>query len=473
LVSGNEELRVAISFMKNVESQFPNGEIFIVGGVPRDIITGHEVDDVDLATNIPFEDLVEAGFDMVNISKSDSQPVFKVNIEGQSLDLAQFRADSAGNVGRHSNVSTIVSTFMTDTNRRDITVNALGLSAAGVILDFQDGITDIEDGIIRTVGDPLERFEEDATRILRVARFAAKMEFDIDPDTFEAMVISRGLLLDSSLISPESISKEFFKAAKSGPTLRRFIEHLLGTGILRDILPELTSMEDMWHSTEFHPEARGNVLGHILECLSMSPSTNPVINLAVLFHDFGKAVTQEFKVEGELPSSFKGHEGAGVPIVQSVFDRLKFNELTAQDKKCILFAVDKHMLIHNLPNFNIKTLTKLINDPCWEVLKGVGLADEASRKGLFSQDEFNKKIEDAEGKVAKLGDADALRIKIKKNIDGKILMDWFPILKETPSMIGNILIPMQDFVLFKLNADQQITQEELKSMALYFLKNTG
>lgn len=465
-LQASEELRVSVELMRKLKEQFPHNDIFIVGGVPRDLIMGDNVDDVDLATNIPFKKLEERGYELRNISKSDSQPVYKINFKGYSLDLAQFRKDSKGAIGRNSNISTIVNDFKSDTDRRDLTINSLGLNELGEIVDYQNGLHDLENKIIRTVGKAHDRFMEDATRILRVARFAAKMGFKIEPSTREAMIQLKNILhTDSKFISSESIAKEFYKAAKTGPTLKRFIEHLLDTRIAHDILPELTAMEDMWHDTEHHPEADGNVLGHILECLQVSPFTNPVINLAVLFHDFGKAVTQELKQAGHKASRFHGHEGAGVPIVKAIFDRLKFNEISAQEKKCILNAVEKHMLIHNLTELNIKTLAKLVNDPCWNLLKSVAFCDEASRTGKFNKKEFLNKISKAENQIKQLGDADTLRLKIKNIIDGSKLLEWFPELKSNPKNIGKILPILQDHALTRLNNGITPTDEELFELA--------
>ena len=465
----SEELRVAVDLMRRIKKDFP-GEIYIVGGVPRDILMGSEVDDVDLATNIPFEELSQK-YELKNISKNDSQPVYKINFKGYSLDLAQFRKDSEGAIGRNDNVSTIVSDFETDTKRRDLTINSFGLNENGQIVDYQGGMEDLKNKIIRTVGNPKDRFMEDATRILRVARFAGKMGFEIDSETKTAMGELKKILQDPKMISQESIAKEFYKAAKSGTSLRKFIEHLLDTRIAHDILPELTAMEDMWHDTEHHPEAEGNVLGHILECLSASKSKDPIVNLAILFHDFGKAVTQAFKKHGERASSYHGHEGAGVPIVQAIFDRLKFNVVSAQEKKHILYAVEKHMLIHNLPQLNIKTLAKVVNSPGWDILKQVAYADEASRHGKFNAEEFEERVSAAERNVSKLGNAEELRKKIKEIIDGKKLMGWFDDLKQNPQKIGKVLPKLKDYVLQELNSGQTPSDDILYKMASEILYN--
>jgi len=306
-------------------------------------------------------------------------------------------------------------------------------------------LKDLQNKIIRAVGDAKTRFEEDATRILRVFRFAAKMDFDIDPETLQAAKDLKHLLQDSSLISQESISQEMYKAAKSGKTLSNFLYKLQDAGILHDILPEFTDMDGFDHDPKHHPEGESQVLGHIHECLKASPYTDPVINLAVLFHDFGKATTRGTKDNGY--SSYHGHEGAGVPIVENIFKRLRFAKLGPNDKKNILSAVAKHMLIHNLDNLNIKTLRKLIHDPSWETVKAVGYCDEASRGlGLFNPTEFSDKVERAEGKVNSVGGAEELKKQVSSVVDGNKLLTWFPQFQKDRKQIGIYLPKLQDWI---------------------------
>lgn len=461
-LSINDELRTSVELMKEIKQLFPNKEIYIVGGVPRDLLLGIPVDDVDLATNIPFDELSKH-FELRDISKAGSQPVHKLNYKGFSFDLAQFRKDSKTH-GRANNVSTLTNSFKDDTDRRDLSQNAMGLTENGEVIDYQGGIDDMNNKVIRAVGDAKERFLEDASRILRVARFAAKAGFQIEEKTKQAVIEMKHLLLDRTVISNEAISKEFYKAAKSGQTLNNFLNTLIDVGILHDILPEFTAMDGMVHNIEHHPEGDGKVLGHIMECLKASKFNDPVINLGVLFHDFGKATTYELK-DG-YKHSYHGHEAAGVPIVEKIFKRLVFPDLSADDKQYILFAVANHMLVHGLDKLNIKSLTKIINNPGWEVLKSVSYCDEASRGApLFNEQKFNERIKNAEEKVATLGNAEQIKKKISERINGTKLMSWFPELQTNPKLIGKVLPSLQDHVLQQMNANVEVSDVELYNMA--------
>lgn len=468
-VSESEELRVALDLMKNIKSKL-KGEIYIVGGVPRDLLMGNAIDDVDLATNIPVEEL-EKHFELRNISKNDSQPVYAILWGDYVYDLAKFRTDS-GDIGRHSNVSNETDSFKVDTERRDLTINSFGLDEDGQIVDYQGGLEDLKNKIVRAVGDAKKRFLEDATRILRVFRFAAKMDFEIEENTKRAAIELKHLLQNPNAISQESISKEFFKAAKTGTTLANFLKKLQDTNILHDILPEFTAMEGFDHDPEHHPEGDSQVLGHIYECLKASPYKDPVINLAVLFHDFGKATTRGKKSNGF--SNYHGHEAAGVPIVEGIFKRLRFAELSQQDKKNILAAVDRHMLVHNLDKLNIKTLTGLIQNPAWETIKAVGYCDEASRgSGLFNAQEFQEKIIRAEQKVMNIGGSgDETRKRIKQYISGDKLMAWFPILVKDKSKFKDITAALNEYILETLNAGEEPDEMAMKTIAAGILKGS-
>lgn len=208
----------------------------------------------------------------------------------------------------------------------------------------------------------------------------------------------------------------------------------------------------------------GSVFDHIMACLEKSPYNDPVINLATLFHDCGKTTTLGFKNDGS--PNYHGHESAGVPIVSRIFERLKFGELSAQDKKSILFAVEKHMLVHSLDKLNIKNLSRLILSPEWEICKAVGYCDEASRgSGLFDEKSFWEKIQRAEEKVFKLGkSAEDLRHKIKKYVDGNRLMSWYPEIKNNPKILKPILDELQEFIINLLDKGKEPTEQEIRKI---------
>jgi tRNA nucleotidyltransferase/poly(A) polymerase len=454
----SSELRESIDLMEDVKSKF-SGDIYIVGGAARDILLGKSVQDVDLATNIPF-DILSAHYELRNISKNDSQPVFNINYRNNSYELAAFREDSE-NIGRHNNVASVTNSFEIDSKRRDITINSIGITCDGELVDYQNGINDLNNGIIRAVGDPIQRFKEDATRILRVFRFAAKLNFQIEENTLEAAKELKYLLLDRRAISVESIARELYKAAKEGKTLKGFVEYLDYINILKYILPEFTVMKGMTHNFLHHPEGGSTVIGHILECLNVSPYNDPIINLSILFHDIGKGVTRG---EKNGHSTYYGHEFAGVAIVEEIFKRLKFADISYLDKKKILDATANHMLVHNISSLKITTLAKLILTDSWENIKAVSFCDEASRGiPLFDKEIFEEKVRNAEEKVRNIAsNVQELNQKVKVFIDGEKLLNWFPDLKEDPRIIKNVLEKVKQFIIIQLHQGNSPSEDQIR-----------
>ena len=460
------EFNTALDLIGKLDEAFPGTQSLIVGGAVRDYFLNVPAHDVDIATNVPFEQLA-LYFELQDITKNtvNAQPVSIIVHCGVAFEIAQFRTDSIG-TDRKSNVATVVSTFEEDSARRDITINAIGLDCNQKIIDPQGGRQDLIRELVTCVGDPNIRFQEDATRILRVLRFAAKLNFAIHPDTLDAVIRNRGLLTDRERISPESIAKEIFKAARDGVVFARFIRLLDLTGISSLILREWIDLNGFTHDPIHHPEGGSTVQGHILECLVQGGFTNdPVTNIGIFCHDLGKAVTRGVKSNGQ--SNYHGHEGAGVPIVEALFDRLRFNDLSSGDKEDILFATEKHMLIHNLRELSTRTIARLVLAKGWNVLKQVAFADEASRgPDLFNAEEFTQRIAWAEEKVRNIAkNRDELRLRVKEHVDGNKLLEWFPELQSNRKLIAPLLEFLAEFILECIDLGEIPSQDDIRRVA--------
>jgi tRNA nucleotidyltransferase/poly(A) polymerase len=460
------EFNTALDLIGKLDEAFPGTQSLIVGGAVRDYFLNVPAHDVDIATNVPFEQLA-LYFELQDITKNtvNAQPVSIIVHCGVAFEIAQFRTDSIG-TDRKSNVATVVSTFEEDSARRDITINAIGLDRNQKIIDPQGGRQDLIRELVTCVGDPNIRFQEDATRILRVLRFAAKLNFAIHPDTLDAVIRNRGLLTDRERISPESIAKEIFKAARDGVVFARFIRLLDLMGISSLILREWIDLNGFTHDPIHHPEGGSTVQGHILECLVQGGFTNdPVTNIGIFCHDLGKAVTRGVKSNGQ--SNYHGHEGAGVPIVEALFDRLRFNDLSSGDKEDILFATEKHMLIHNLRELSTRTIARLVLAKGWNVLKQVAFADEASRgPDLFNADEFTQRIAWAEEKVRNIAkNRDELRLRVKEHVDGNKLLEWFPELQSNRKLLAPLLEFLAEFILECIDLGEIPSQDDIRRVA--------
>jgi tRNA nucleotidyltransferase/poly(A) polymerase len=460
------EFNTALDLIGKLDEAFPGTQSLIVGGAVRDYFLNVPAHDVDIATNVPFEQLA-LYFELQDITKNtvNAQPVSIIVHCGVAFEIAQFRTDSIG-TDRKSNVATVVSTFEEDSARRDITINAIGLDRNQKIIDPQGGRQDLIRELVTCVGDPNIRFQEDATRILRVLRFAAKLNFAIHPDTLDAVIRNRGLLTDRERISPESIAKEIFKAAHDGVVFARFIRLLDLMGISSLILREWIDLNGFTHDPIHHPEGGSTVQGHILECLVQGGFTNdPVTNIGIFCHDLGKAVTRGVKSNGQ--SNYHGHEGAGVPIVEALFDRLRFNDLSSGDKEDILFATEKHMLIHNLRELSTRTIARLVLAKGWNVLKQVAFADEASRgPDLFNAEEFTQRIAWAEEKVRNIAkNRDELRLRVKEHVDGNKLLEWFPELQSNRKLLAPLLEFLAEFILGCIDLGEIPSQDDIRRVA--------
>jgi len=202
-----------------------------------------------------------------------------------------------------------------DALRRDFTINALLLDpVSGEVLDFVNGRADLDAKLIRAIGDPERRFHEDHLRLLRAVRFAARLGFEIEPETFAA--IQRLAPLIHS-VSAERVRDEIARILTEGG-VRKGFELLDATGLLIEVLPEVAALKGVEQPPEYHPE--GDVWTHTL--IMLDGLRNPSIELAlgVLLHDIGKPAT--FRVAERI--RFDGHVEKGIEIAHALLTRLRF-----------------------------------------------------------------------------------------------------------------------------------------------------
>lgn len=216
-------------------------EAYLVGGCVRDMIMQRlgmsdktDIHDVDIATNMPIEQL-RHNFKTAS-NNGEAHGTILVEHDGIYFEVTQFRTDGIYSDGRHPDSVTFTKSFMEDTARRDFTINAMGLDCNGVVIDHHNGIKCLQDKVINTVGDPVERFSEDALRILRAYRFAARYKFDITPEIREAIRKTKYKLAD---IAMERVSDELKKCMSYGYTEIATMVRMMNTdGIFQIIDPK-------------------------------------------------------------------------------------------------------------------------------------------------------------------------------------------------------------------------------------------
>src|SRR6056297_456790 len=290
-------------------------EAYFVGGAVRDILMDKDPSDIDIATSATPQEVNDA-FENVKFV-GESFGVSLVTIEGETFEVATFRSEKDYEDGRHPNDVKLVKDIFSDSSRRDLTINSIYLNPINnKIVDLFEGQKDIKNKRIKFVGNPLKRIKEDNLRILRAIRFASTMNFELIYEDMEA--IRRNAFLIKN-VSNERIKMEFDKAFSKGNPAR-FISLLWSSGVLEQILPEVSELQTIEQSPKWHPE--GDVLTHTIKTLKLLKDESVILKWAALFHDLGKVSTT---VEEDAGITSKGHEKESITIAQSIMERLKFS----------------------------------------------------------------------------------------------------------------------------------------------------
>jgi poly(A) polymerase len=322
---------------------------FWVGGCVRDSLLGREPMDFDIATDaLPAH--VEKLFPRT-IPVGKKFGVMVVVQDGMQFQVATFRAEADYRDGRRPE-KIVFANARADAERRDFTVNGLFLDPCSqTIHDWVGGEKDLRAKIIRTIGSPEARFEEDYLRLLRAVRFAAQLDFAIEPATLAA-IQSRAPKL--KMTSAERIRDELLKLFMP-PHAARGLLLLRESRLLAEILPELAATVDCEQSPDFHPE--GSVFNHIVLMLQkLPPGAGPDLVWSVLLHDVAKPVTAgRDETSGKI--HFYGHEQAGAVMAEKILQRLRFpKKMIGQ----IVICVKNHMQFKDVKQMRRSTLRRLL-----------------------------------------------------------------------------------------------------------------
>lgn len=350
-------------------------EALLVGGCVRDHLLGIPSRECDVATEAVPQKLFELfgahckpvgiDFGVVLIAK-----------DGMNVDVATYRSETGYADHRHpSHVK--FATRRQDAQRRDFTINALYWDPfRDAIYDDVGGCTDIEGKILRAVGDPEKRFEEDALRVLRGLRFAATLGFSIEPATWKALCHH---VKDLPLLSPERIREELGRGFTANPA--RFLELLDQSGALDVVLPEVAAMKGVPQPPQYHPE--GDVFTHtklVLEKLPPNPS--PTLVFAALFHDIGKPVTF---TNGPDRIAFCNHDKVGAELADSICQRLRFSNT---ERERIVEMIRRHMMFISIRDMRPAKRARFLAAPTIEEELELHRADCLASHGNVDNYEF-------------------------------------------------------------------------------------
>ena len=353
-------------------------EAFLVGGCVRDLIRGVTPQDFDIVTSARPEQVQPLFSQTVPVGARFG--VVLVIEGGRPYEVATFRVETGYDDGRHPS-RVVFATVEEDVSRRDFTVNGLLMDPeTGRIIDYVDGRSDIERRLIRTIGDPDERFSEDHLRMLRAVRFTATLGFTLDPVTLAAV---RRQAASIRRISAERIREELNRILTSGRA-REGVKLLADSGLLAEILPEVLALKGVGQPPAFHPE--GDVWEHTLRMLALLHCEDGDVDLrlawAVLLHDAGKAVT---RFEDENGVHFYGHVRRGEEIAAAILQRLRFSR---EETETILALIRGHMLFMNVREMRPNRLKRFLRQPDFALHLELHRLDCLGSHGLLDNYEF-------------------------------------------------------------------------------------
>ncbi|MBP3853060.1 MAG: CCA tRNA nucleotidyltransferase [Erysipelotrichaceae bacterium] len=312
-------------------------QAYLVGGCVRDFLLGQTPSDYDVATDAHPQQIMEC-FDRCIPTGLPHGTV--TVLAGQPVEVTTFRQETEYADHRHPNAVHFVSRIQDDLARRDFTINAMAYHPKQGLVDPFGGKEDLETGIIRCVGEARQRFEEDALRLLRAHRFAARFHFQIEEQTAQAMQACQDLI---RYVSVERIRQEVMLTLQADPYQ---LEQM--TGLLKPWIPELEACLHCEQNTKYHDT---NVLHHTCRALKLLEPYEETLAYVLLIHDLAKPAC---KTHTDGQDHFKGHPKAGMEIAQRLCREWK---LTRQQQKWIPLLVRYH-------DSRIREKDKFIKDFC-------------------------------------------------------------------------------------------------------------
>ena len=304
-------------------------EAYAVGGCVRDTIIGREPNDWDITTSARPNETAAVFSDCRTVETGVRHGTLTVILDGMPLEITTYRSDGEYADNRHPIEVTFSERVEDDLSRRDFTVNAMAYHPTRGLVDLYGGQADLERRVIACVGEPSVRFHEDGLRILRAIRFAAVLDFEIDPLTARAVHDCKDLLQN---IAPERIREEFCKLICGKGAVRILREYIDVIGVF---LPELERCVGFAQNTHYHCF---DVYEHCLQALGHCRSADVITRLAVLLHDVGKPLCY---TEDERGGHFKGHGDIGTELAESIARRLRFDNQSIESLRRLVEYHDR------------------------------------------------------------------------------------------------------------------------------------
>ncbi len=418
-----------------------NYEAYMVGGCVRDSILGNEPKDYDITTSSKPNNTISL-FNKT-IPTGLKHGTVTVLINNNPYEVTTFRTDGTYLDNRRPSSVNFVTDIKDDLSRRDFTINALAYNEVTGLIDYFNGVNDIENKIIRCVGDPDKRFKEDALRMLRAIRFSCQLSFDIEINTLNA--IKRNYLLISN-ISNERIRDELCKILIStNPS--KGIELLKETKLLEIILPDINALVNFSPKCTNHNR---NVFLHTLKVID-NTENNLILRLSALFHDVGKINTLTHFNNGSF-YGFPGHCIEGSIMTKKILSNLRFDNNTI---KIVCKLIEHHLVlnVNTMPTkYEVKKLLNSVGKDNMHLLFELQRADINS---LNNPEPFLKKVSYTEDLVNRIIKNNEPLVIKDLDITGE---DLITTLKVPPGkLIGEVL----NHLLEKVLEDPTLNSEEV------------
>ncbi len=390
----NPQYRAALAIAEELRGQ--GFEAVFAGGCVRDMLLGEEVHDFDVATSAPPAKVQElfarteqqgAHFGVVLVIDKDGD-------ERIATEVATYRHDVGYFDGRRPSAVHFSDNAREDVLRRDFTINGLlldpfafeeGKPLEECILDYVGGRDDLRNGVLRAIGEPARRFDEDKLRMLRAVRFAARFGFAIEPHTMRAIQREAPNI---RIVSAERVRDELTKMLTGGEARRAF-ELLDESDLLQQVLPEVARMKGVAQPPQYHPE--GDVWVHTLMLLEQLPKgASTTLAWGMLLHDVGKPPTFT-PPDPAKPGDrirFNGHAEIGVAMARSILNRLRFSN---DDCAQILALVQHHMRFGDVEKMKQSTLKRFLRLPQFEEHLALHHADVTSSHNMLGAYKYVKR----------------------------------------------------------------------------------
>ncbi|MBD5485052.1 MAG: CCA tRNA nucleotidyltransferase [Lachnospiraceae bacterium] len=349
-------------------------EAYAVGGCVRDSILGREPNDWDITTSAKPEET--KSLFARTIDTGIKHGTVTVMLDKEGFEVTTYRIDGIYEDNRHPKEVTFTASLEEDLKRRDFTVNAMAYNERTGLVDIFGGLADIEQGIIRCVGNAEERFTEDALRMLRAVRFSAQLGYEIEEKTKQAI---RRLAPNLKKISAERIQVELVKLVTSPHP--DYLRTAYETGITQQILPEF---DICMETNQNNPHHCYNVGEHILHSMQET-APDKVLRLGMLFHDIAKPQTLSIDDEGITHN--KGHAELGEKMTRQILRRLKFDNDTIDKVSKIVLYHDQEV---GLTPSGVRRAVNRMGEEIFTMLFAVQYADVLAQSDYLREEKLQK-----------------------------------------------------------------------------------